>query len=299
MKNNTNLISLAAFITIVGVIVDPLSLLGGVYSWPCGRMAVAAAFLYIGCYIGGKYATKIDRKWRIRLLCAALFCFAQKYCLENIIITPPYDRAYIFNYRIASSIVWILYYLAFSFIGVIIHSPVSLPLNDIADDSPKEAQIVIYPAQSPRERFWKDFVSGVMCFALYMVMSILPLIPAFFTVASKGLILTVRILSLIPWIATLIYVYKCVMSETVSKWISNMPIFTKVVAGMCPGAIFILLINLCHTLIEWWYLEFLVLFALAYVFSVIYRIAVKVLLVLYKALVNGKFVWKEILIGKF
>ena len=288
MKNNTNLISLAAFITIVGVIVEPLSLLGGVYSWPCGRMAVAVAFLYMGCYIAGKWSTKIDRKWRIRLLCATLFCFAQKYCLENIIITPPYDRAYIFNYRIASSIVWLLYYLAFVFIGLIIHLPVSLPLNDIA-----------YPVQSPRERFWKDFVSGVMCFALYMVMSILPLIPAFFTVASKGLTLTVRILSLIPWIATLIYVYKCVMSETVSKWISNMPIFTKVVAGMCPGAIFILLINLCHTLTEWWYLEFLVLFALAYVFSVIYRLAVKVLLVLYKALVNGKFVWKEILIGKF
>lgn len=288
MKNNTNLISLAAFITIVGVIVEPLSLLGGVYSWPCGRMAVAVAFLYMGCYIAGKWSTKIDRKWRIRLLCATLFCFAQKYCLENIIITPPYDRAYIFNYRIASSIVWLLYYLAFVFIGLIIHLPVSLPLNDIA-----------YPVQSPRERFWKDFVSGVMCFALYMVMSILPLIPAFFTVASKGLTLTVRILSLIPWIATLIYVYKCVMSETVSKWISNMPIFTKVVAGMCPGAIFILLINLCHTLTEWWYLEFLVLFALAYVFSVIYRLAVKVLLVLYKALVDGKFVWKEILIGKF
>ena len=288
MKNNTNLISLAAFITIVGVIVEPLSLLGGVYSWPCGRMAVAVAFLYMGCYIAGKWSTKIDRKWRIRLLCATLFCFAQKYCLENIIITPPYDRAYIFNYRIASSIVWLLYYLAFVFIGLIIHLPVSLPLNDIA-----------YPVQSPRERFWKDFVSGVMCFALYMVMSILPLIPAFFTVASKGLTLTVRILSLIPWIATLIYVYKCVMSETVSKWISNMPIFTKVVAGMCPGAIFVLLINLCHTLTEWWYLEFLVLFALAYVFSVIYRLAVKVLLVLYKALVDGKFVWKEILIGKF
>lgn len=283
-----NLISFAAFITIVGVIVEPLSLLGGVYSWPCGRMAVAVAFLYMGCYIAGKWSTKIDRKWRIRLLCATLFCFAQKYCLENIIITPPYDRAYIFNYRIASSIVWLLYYLAFVFIGLIIHSPVSLPLNDIA-----------YPVQSPRERFWKDFVSGVMCFALYMVMSILPLIPAFYTVASKGLTLTVRILSLIPWIATLIYVYKCVMSETVSKWISNMPIFTKVVAGMCPGAIFILLINLCHTITEWWYLEFLVLFALAYVFSVIYRLAVKVLLVLYKALVNGKFVWKEILIGKF
>lgn len=41
----------ATFIAIVGVILLPLSKFGGIYAWPCGRVALTVSLFYVGCII--------------------------------------------------------------------------------------------------------------------------------------------------------------------------------------------------------------------------------------------------------
>ena len=62
MRNSSNLIPLAAFISIVGVILMPLSKLGGVYSWPCTTIAIAVSLFYIGCLIAKKIQKGLSKK---------------------------------------------------------------------------------------------------------------------------------------------------------------------------------------------------------------------------------------------
>ena len=87
MIRNTNLIPLAVLISIVGVILVPLSRYGGVYAWPCGRIAVSVCFFYIGCICAGWLKNKLNYKWLVTIGVAAAICFGQKYLFES---TPHY-----------------------------------------------------------------------------------------------------------------------------------------------------------------------------------------------------------------
>ena len=296
MKHQSYLTPFAAFITIVGVILVPLSKFGGVYAWPCGRIALAVCLFYLGCLIAEWLKGKLNRGLLIGLGIAAAICFGQKYLFESAIHYHPYDHIYWYH-RYLSSLDWLVYYLSFMLLGVIVNSPYPVPLRRLDDDGSEGEMIATYPFRSTQERFWKDFISGTVCFVLYMVMSILPYVTEFYTTASKSLILAIRVLSVIPWVGTLIYVYRCVMSEKISVLTQKLPKLTMFIAGLCPGAIILAITNYAN----FWnrLAAFIVLPIMAYILSVLWRFSIRLFRGLYMLLTSKDFGWKEILIGKF
>lgn len=296
MKAFPTLPSFATFITIVGVILVPLSKFGGVYAWPCGRLALSVCLFYLGCLIAEWLKGKLNRGLLIGLGIAAAICFGQKYLFESAIHYHPYDHIYWYH-RYLSSLDWLVYYLSFMLLGVIVNSPYPVPLRRLDDDGSEGEMILTYPFRSTQERFWKDFISGTVCFVLYMVMSILPYVTEFYTTASKSLILAIRVLSVIPWVGTLIYVYRCVMSEKISVLTQKLPKLTMFIAGLCPGAIILTITNYAN----FWnrLAAFIVLPIMAYILSVLWRFSIRLFRGLYMLITSKDFGWKEILIGKF
>lgn len=295
MKHQPYLIPFAAFITIVGVILIPLSRFGGVYAWPCGRIAVSVCFFYIGCLCAEWLRGKLSRKWLVTIGVAAAMCFGQKFVLESVTQGPPYDHIYWYH-RCLSSFVWVIYYLAFMLVGIIVNSPVLVPLKKIADDGPKGAKAQPYPFRSVNGRFRKDLISGAVYFVLYMVMSILPYVTEFYTTVSKGLILSIRIVSVVPWTATLIYVYRCVMSEKISVLTMKLPKLIRFIACLCPGAIILTLTNYANfgNCLS----AFIALPIMAYILSILWRFSISLLRGLYKLLISKEFGWKDIFVGQ-
>ena len=293
--NFRNLTPFAAFITIVGVILIPLSKFGGVYAWPCGRIALTVCLFYLGCLIAEWLKGKLSRGWLIGLGIAAAICFGQKYLFEPAIHYHPYDHIYWYH-RYFSSLDWLIYYLSFMLLGVIVNSSHPVPLRRLADDGSEGEMILTYPFRSTRERFWKDLISGTVCFVLYMVMSILPYVTEFYTTASKSLILAIRVLSVIPWVGTLIYVYRCIMSEKISVLAQELPKLIMFIAGLCPGAIILTLTNYANFGNN--LAAFIAFPIMAYILSVLWRFSIRLIYGLYKLFVNKDFGWKEIFIGK-
>lgn len=295
-KTNQYLLTpFAVFIAIVGVILMPLSKLGGVYAWPCGRIALTVSFFYVGCVIAEWMKGKLSRNWLVTIGITAILCFGQKYIYESAAQLYPYDHIYWYN-RYLSSFDWLVYYLSFMLLGIIINSPYPILLRRPADDKPEGSMLWTYPFRSNPERFWKDLVSGTVCFVLYMVMSILPYVTDFYTAASKSLILSIRILSVIPWVGTLIYVYRCLMSEKISALTLKVPRLAMFVAGLCPGAIFLIITNFVYSRSILGIL--IVLPIMTYILSVMWRFSVRLLIGLYKLIINKDFGWKEIFIGR-
>ena len=288
--NHSSLAPFAVFIAIVGVLLLPLSRLGATYAWPCGRIAVSVCFFYIGCLFAEWLKSKLNSKALVAVGVAFAICFGQKYVLESITQSPPYDQVFWYH-RYLSSIVWVIYYLSFILLGIIINSPVKRS-DDIESEGAMPTQ---YAFRSVKERFWKDVISGVVCFILYMVMSILPYVTEFYNTASKTIILSIRILSLVPWVGTLIYVYKSVMSEKISELTTQLPKLTIFIAGLCPGAIILTLIRYSHQL---GILAALIAMPImAYILSVLWRFSIRLLKGLCTLLLNKEFGWKEIFIG--
>ena len=294
MKHPSNLTPFAAFIAIVGVILMPLSKLGSVYAWPCGRIAVSVCFFYIGCLCAEWLKGKLTRKWLVIIGVAAAMCLGQKYVFESVTQGPPYDHIYWYH-RYLSSLIWVMYYLAFLLAGMIVNSPALVSLKKFADGGPEGAMLLPHPFRSSNGRFWKDLISGVICFVLYMVMSILPYITEFYLTASKALILSIRIVSVIPWVATLIYVYRCVISEKITALTMQFPKLTMFIAGLCPGAIILTLTNYAN---QWSIAAFIALPIMAYILSVLWRFSIRLLRGLYKLLTSKEFGWKEVFLGK-
>ncbi len=296
MRNQLTLLPFAAFIVIVGLFFKPLSLLGGIYAWPCGRMAISLCFLYFGCVCTEWQQGKLSRKWLILCGLMAAICFGQKYLFESTPHYPIYDHIYWFS-RFSLSLSWIIYYLSFMFVGMIVNSPIIVQVKNFADDGSENAMLLSYPFRSRKERFWKDFLGGVIYFVLYMVMSIIPYVTEFYTTAPKSLILTIRIFSVILWVATLVYVYKCVMSEKISVLTMKLPKLTRLIcSGLCPGAIFWIVTNFVYSRSILGIL--IVLPIMTYILSVMWRFSVRLLIGLYKLIINKDFGWKKIFIGR-
>lgn len=279
MRNSSNLIPLAAFISIVGVILMPLSKLGGVYSWPCTTIAIAVSLFYIGCLIAKKIQKGLSKKVLIGLGVIALAFFLQKYIADAIYYKRPlYDCYFAYWAFIRLSIHtlhWLLYYVAFILMGVVVNSSIQKPHEN---------------------RFWKDLISGCSCFILYMVLSILPRVPEIYNHLTIFSITLLRISALVPMLGTLVYVYRCVTSERVLRWGNKYRILAQILIAMCPGAIFLTVINYSRNFNA---LAILIFPIIAYLFSVVYRFAVKFLNRVCRMLVDKDFGWKEILIGKF
>ena len=284
--------SFATFITIVGVILMPLSRLGGIYAWPCGRIAVSVCFFYVGCLCAEWLKGKLNLKWLVTIGVAAAICFGQKYIFESEPQFPIHDHIYWYH-RYLSSLAWLIYYLSFMLVGIIVNSPALVPLKKFADGGPEGAMLLPYPFRSSSGRFWKDLINGAICFVLYMVMSILPYVTEFYTTASKALILSIRIVSVIPWVATLIYVYRCVMSEKISDLTMKFPRVTMFIAGLCPGAIILTITNYAN--FGNIFVALIALPIMAYILSVLWRFSIRLL---YKLLISKDFGWKEIFIGR-
>ena len=279
MRNSSNLIPLAAFISIVCVILMPLSKLGGVYSWPCTTIAIAVSLFYIGCLIAKKIQKGLSKKVLIGLGVIALAFFLQKYIADAIYYKRPlYDCYFAYWAFIRLSIHtlhWLLYYVAFILMGVVVNSSIQKPHEN---------------------RFWKDLISGCSCFILYMVLSILPRVPEIYNHLTIFSITLLRISALVPMLGTLVYVYRCVTSERVLRWGNKYRILAQILIAMCPGAIFLTVINYSRNFNA---LAILIFPIIAYLFSVVYRFTVKFLNIVYRMLVDKDFGWKEILIGKF
>ena len=279
MRNSSNLIPLAAFISIVGVILMPLSKLGGVYSWPCTTIAIAVSLFYIGCLIAKKIQKGLSKKVLIGLGVIALAFFLQKYIADAIYYKRPlydcYFAYWAFMRLSIHTLHWLLYYVAFILMGVVVNSSIQKPHEN---------------------RFWKDLISGCSCFILYMVLSTLPRVPEIYNHLTIFSITLLRISALVPMLGTLVYVYRCVTSERVLRWGNKYRILAQILIAMCPGAIFLTVINYSRNFNA---LAILIFPIIAYLFSVVYRFAVKFLNRVYRMLVDKDFGWKEILIGKF
>lgn len=277
MSKSSSLVPFAAFTSIVGVILMPLSKIGGVYSWPCTTIAIAVSLFYIGCLIAEKIHGKVSKKLLVGIGVVALAFLLQKYIADAIYYKRPvYDcyNAY-WSFSI-ESLHWIMYYAAFILVGIVAGSSTT-KLHDNKD------------------RFWKDLISGCSCFVLYMVLSTLPRVPEIYNHMTPFSITLLMISALIPMLATLVCVYRCVMSERVLGWVNKYHIVAQILIAMCPGAIFLTVINFSRNYNA---LAILILPIIAYVLSILYRFTLKFLKSLYKALFNKDFGWKEILIGK-
>ena len=288
MNRSSNLTPFAGFITILGVIFMPLSRLGGVYAWPCGRIALSICLFYVGCVIAEWLKGKLNSRWLIGISIAAVLCFGQKYFLESMPQLPINDHIYWYHRHLAS-LGWLIYYLSFLLMGIIVNSP--MPLKEEDNDVPKKTSSLIYPFRSNQERFWKDFANGTACFSLYMVMSILPYVTEFYTTASKTLILSIRIVSVVPWVTTLIYVYRCVMSEKISILTMKLPKLAMFISSLCPGAIFLIVVNAAH---NWTILGVIIVMPImTYILSISWRFSVRLFVSLYKLLVYKDFEWEK------
>ena len=276
MSDSSRLLSFAAFTSIVGVILMPLSKIGGVYSWPCTTIAIAVSLFYIGGLITEKIHGKVSKKLLVGIGVVALAFLLQKYIADAIYYKRPVHDCYNAYWSFSiESLHWFMYYAAFILVGIVAGSSMT-KLHDNKD------------------RFWKDLISGCSCFVLYMVISTLPRVPEIYNHLTLSSITILRITALIPMLGTLVYVYRCVMSERILGWVNKYRIIAQILVAMCPGAIFLTIINYSHSV-----LAILILPFIAYILSVLYRFTIKLLKGLYKALFNKDFGWKEIFIGKF
>jgi len=276
MMNLHNLLPFAAFTSIVGVILMPLSKIGGVYSWPCTTIAIAVSLFYIGCFIAEKIHGKASKKSLVGIGVVALAFLLQKYIADAIYYKRPLYDCYIAYWAIMRlsihTLHWFLYYAAFVLMGIVANLSIQKPHEN---------------------RFWKDLISGCSCFVLYMVLSTLPRVPEIYNHLTLSSITILRITALIPMLGTLVYVYRCVTSERASSWVNKWRNPTQILVSMCPGAIFLTIINFSPNA-----LAILILPIIAYILSILYRFTLKLLKSLYMALFNKDFGWKEILIGK-
>lgn len=274
MKHQPYLTPFAAFITIVCVVLTPLAWQSDIFRWPCNRMAISACLFYMGCVLAEFLKSRLSRKLRIVIICIAAVCFMQYFCMDALLLDTNFDREFyhlMMGWGVKLS--WLFFYLSFLLAGMLMH-----------------------PYQNIQNRFTKDFASGVTCFVLYLIMCVVPRIPGFFLNTSEELRLVIRIFRVVPWMATLVYVYRCVTSERVLGWVNKYRILAMILIAMCPGAIFLTVINYSRNFNA---LAILIFPIIAYLFSVVYRFAVKFLNRVYRMLVDKDFGWKEILIGKF
>lgn len=268
MRNSSTLIPLTVFISIVGVIFIPLSKLGGVYSWPCTSIAIAVTLFYIGCLIAEKLSVKLNKTLLIIIGVSAFACLLQKYIADAIYCKRPLYDCYIafwaFRRLSIYTLHWIVYYAAFILVGII-------------------TNLSVRKSRENEDRFWKDFISGCSCFVLYMVLSIMPKVPEIYNHLTISSITLLRASALIPMLGTLVYVYRCATSERVLGWVKTYSILTKILVAMCPGAIFMTVINYSRNFNA---LSILILPIIAYILSVTYRFAIRLIRSLYKAVVS-------------
>ena len=222
MKKKSMPSTLAVFVTIVGTLLLPLSQRSDIFMWSCSRMAISVCLFFIGCVIAEYLNMRLNKTWKTGIACLAVLCLVQYFYMDAMHLDVNIDKD-LYHLMLGKSIMLncIGFYLSFLFLGILIHS--------WAMEKRKEVTGVI-----TTDKFAKDLVYGSVCFVVFLVMWVLPRTEWVFPYTSEGLRFLLRILRVIPWSATLIYVYRCATSDKVLPLMERNPKIAKVAAGISP-----------------------------------------------------------------
>ena len=236
MKKKSMPSTLAVFVTIVGTLLLPLSQRSDIFMWPCSRMAISVCLFFIGCVIAEYLNMRLNKTWKAGVACLAVICLVQYFYMDAMHLDVNIDKD-LYHLMLGKSIMLncMVFYLSFLFLGILIHSGTMEKHDEIT-------------GIKTTDKFAKDLVSGSVCFAVFLAMWVLPRTEWVFPNTSEGLRFLLRIIRLIPWSATLIYVYRCATSDKVVSFMERRPKITKVAAGICPIVVAYVLFTLSDIL---------------------------------------------------
>lgn len=291
MNKLTNIAPLAALMVIIAITLAPLSTHGGRIGWHCLMMAKSFAMFCTGAWISEFLRNRLNRK-RITMICIlAGLCVLQYLAVEIAFYTSD---GHAYEWRTIAMIAKSIYFTAFLSLGVVMNASWSRRIVD-----PRDVEVVAYPfrntvlthiKQSNNKVFLRDCLRAVLCFGLYLILKIFP--EKFYSIAPEGVWIASRTLAIVPWCGTLIYLYRCITSNTAISITSKFPKITQSLISMLPAAI-LLMLPMHHLGSIMWWIDLIRYPIYLVVIGFIIRFAIS----LCKVLSSKDFSWKYVFLG--
>ncbi len=245
-----------------------------------------------GAWLSEYLRNRLNRKLLIGMGISAGLCFMQFFVIDALFI---YLGGQAYLWRTPVMIGRTVYFIGFIFLGIIMNMSLSRKNVD-ADD----VEDVVYPFRystfaQPLSvhdgRLLKDFLSAIVCFGLYLTMKRLPENIQFYYSTSEALRLAIRSIAIIPWIATLIFVYQVCCSDPVRIFISRFSKLSVYLSSMLPAAILVM-IPMQHIGTIFWWVDLI-----RYpIYLILLSMLIRFLIQLCICLFSKSFGWKYILI---
>ena len=293
MKKILNITPLAIIMVIISITLAPLSAHGGGIGYHCLKMAKSFAMFCTGALVSEFLRNRLSRKHLITIGIIAGICIIQYFIIEILFI---YLEGEAYLWRTPAMIGKFVYFLAFFCLGLIMNTSCNRTSVDTSN-----ADVIIYPFRQNivnrtglknNGRLLKDCISAVICLGLYLTMKRLPENIQFYYSTSEGLRLALRTLAIMPWFATLIFVYKVCMSDLLIDLTRRLSRLSQSVASMFPAAILIMVPMQTYSPFFWW--QDLIIY---FILLILLSIAIRFVTQLCKLLFSKTFEWKYIFHG--
>lgn len=292
MKRIKNIAPLAILMALISISLVPLALYGNRIGYHCLNMAQSFAMFCIGTWISEYLRNRLNRR---ALTVIGIFigvCILQYSAIE---IYALCSKENLYMARTIAPICRCLYYSSFILFGIIVNVSWNRKIQGNTNE-----ELVVYPFRSnnalqmssgsSHNRFVWNCLSAIACFSLYLAMKQLP--EKFYSYTSDTLRLLSRTFAIIPWMGTLLYLYKCLMSHEIIIYIHQFSRLSEAITSMLPAAVLLMLPVHSIAVGCWW--EDLIRFPIyLIVLSIIIRFAIRII----KCLFSKKFGWKYIMLG--
>lgn len=292
MKRINNIAPLAILMALISISLVPLALYGNRVGYHCLNMAQSFAMFCLGAWISEYLRTLLNRGILTMIGIFAGVCILQYFALEVYALT---DKENLYIARKFAPACKCLYYSSFVLFGIMVNVSWSKKIQGSTNE-----ELVVYPFRSndalqkssgsSDNRFVWNCLGAIICFSLYLTMKLLP--EKFYSYTSEIIRLLSRTFAIIPWMGTLLFLYKCLMSHEIIRFTNRYPRLREAITSMLPAAILLMLP--VHTMASgcWW--EDIARFPIyLIVLSIIARFTIRII----KCLFSKGFGWKYIILG--
>lgn len=282
MNNTKKLTPFAVLITIIGVLLWPLFSHIDMLYWTCKYAAMATCMFYAGCLIAAYLKDIHSKRFIIPVAIATCVCILQKHVIQ-LFLSYDQSREYLDTIKEYAIILQVTYLAGFVLLGILVSSLYKTQKIAIISD---ETNSNISPRVT-NKIFWKNALIASVFFFAYM------LLEKHYYVLRTSFVSWIYNLAVIPLVIMLICIHKCTISKPVQKIGANMPRPLLFIAGMSPGAILLSTLDINANI--WQVLTIVPIFA--YTISLVIRIFITFLVIVFDKTRLGNIEWKEIFLG--
>ena len=229
MNSIPKLVPFSVFVCIVLLIFVPLSRMSDTAILPCMILAKSFCTFYIGCYIAEFLKGKVSRKIIISVSIIGVISLVLIPLIDILAINWIIDPCCILG-------------LPEKYIRCASMNPFFLCLGFILNSSGTE--LIKYPIRKLGS-VRMNIIMAVLSTVSYIILIYLIHVPAFFEGLSNCKVseirFIVRVVSLIPWIASMIYLYRVLTSKFAYAIVDTYPKLFRIIANLAPGLVLLLL----------------------------------------------------------